>query len=81
MTAYDYAAKGCHAALQARERVAPEVRHPGMAELMEPDRDDQEDELEGAPAEVLEVHLSYRSLRGAGRNRSCSCGRGRTSGP
>ena len=71
-----------HATLQAGQRVAAQVGHPGVAELMQADRDDQQDELKQAVAKRLGVHLScLRSRHGAGRSRRSWNGRDRTSVP
>jgi len=52
-------------ALETRERIAPPVGHPGVTELVQADRDDQQDELQQPVAKRHGVHLR----RGRGRRR------------
>ena len=42
------------AALSARQEVAAQIGDPSMAELMQANRDDQQEQAEGAPAELVE---------------------------
>ena len=49
-----------HASLHTGERIAPQVGHPSMPELMQTDGDNQQDELQATPAKMLNIHIHGR---------------------